>query len=121
MSEHQIQSEFVRLITEQYPNILFSATVGGVRLSIGAAQKMKKAGYRRGVPDVLFFEPRQGYNGLCIEVKKKGGRPSKDQLRWKDDLLARGYFAVVATGLRECLDYFNEYFRADLQTGHAQD
>lgn len=114
MSEYQIQAAFVELIQKRYPNILFSATVGGIRLSIGAALKMKKAGYVRGVPDLVFFEPRRGYMGLCIEVKKKGGRPSKQQKQWKDDLRERGYRSVICTGLKECLEEFQQYFSLDL-------
>lgn len=114
MSEYQIQAAFVQMIQGQYPDVLFSATVGGIRLSIGAAMKMKKAGYVRGVPDLVFFEPRRGYCGLCIEVKKKGGRPSKQQKQWKADLRERGYRSVVCTGLKECVMEFNHYFTAQL-------
>ena len=115
MSEHEIQSEFVRLIQEQHPDILFCATVGGARMSINTAKKIKQAGYRKGIPAVLFYEPRQGYYGLAIEIKKKGGRPSPFQIQWRDDLLRRGYQSVICTGLSECAEAFDAYFKTQLR------
>jgi hypothetical protein len=115
MSEHEIQSEFVRLIQEQYPDILFCATVGGARMRISEAKKIKKQGYKKGIPDILFYEARQGYFGLAIEVKKKGGRPSPFQIQWRDDLLRRGYQSAICKGLDECVEVFNTYFKLQLQ------
>lgn len=114
MNEHEIQSTFVEAIANQYPNILFCATVGGARMSISEAKKIKRAGYRKGIPDVIFYEPRNGYFGLCIEIKKKGGRTSPHQNEWRADLLKRGYQSVVCKGLHECVQQFNTYFRLRL-------
>lgn len=114
MTEHEIQSTFVDLISTEYPEILFCATVGGARMSIAEAKKIKRAGYRKGIPDVIFYEPRMGYMGLCIEIKKKGGRTSPHQRQWKADLLKRGYQAVVCIGLHECVQQFNTYFGLNL-------
>jgi hypothetical protein len=114
VSEYEIQSTFVEAIANQYPNILFCATVGGARMSISEAKKIKRSGYRKGIPDVIFYEPRNGYYGLCIEIKKKGGRTSPHQNEWRADLLKRGYQSVVCKGLDECVQQFNNYFRLRL-------
>ena len=114
MSEHEIQSTFVALIRAQYPDILYCATVGGARMAISTAKKIKQSGYRKGIPDLIFYEPRSGYMGLCIEIKKKGGRISPHQTSWRADLLKRGYQSVVCTGLHECVQQFNTYFRLNL-------
>ena len=114
MSEHEIQSTFVDLIDAQYPEILYCATVGGARMSIRQAKKMKESGYRKGVPDVVFYEARRGYYGLCIEIKKKGGRTSPHQVQWQNDLLNRGYSSLICTGLEECVRQFNAYFKLNL-------
>lgn len=114
MSEHDIQSEFVRIIEESCPDILFCATVGGARMSIAEAKKIKRAGYRKGVPDVIFYESRHGHHGLCVEIKKKGGQTSPHQKKWLSDLQRRGYLAVVCKGLNQCLAAFNDYFGTSL-------
>lgn len=115
MTEHEIQSEFIRIVEESMPHILFCATVGGARMSISEAKKIKRAGYRKGVPDVIFYEPRNGYHGLAIEIKRKGGRVSPHQKQWVLDLQRRGYHAEVCTGLNACLTSFNDYFGTDLK------
>jgi len=83
-------------------------------MSISTAKKIKQSGYRKGIPDLIFYEPRFGYMGLCMEIKKKGGRVSPHQHEWRADLLKRGYQAVVCTGLHECVQQFNTYFRLNL-------
>lgn len=117
MSEHEVQSTFVKLVSDQHPEVLYCATVGGARMRISEAKKIKKQGYRRGIPDILFYEPRSGYYGLAIEVKKeKGGRTSPFQIQWRDDLLKRGYQSVICKGLDECIHAFNLYFGVKLQS-----
>ena len=109
--EHDAQVALVDLVQSMAPDILFTATVGGVRLSMNQAKRMKAAGYLRGVPDLLFFEPRDGWHGLAIELKaKKGGRVSADQRRVLDELSARGWKAEVAHGYEHALSILRGYF-----------
>lgn len=110
MSEHEIQYQFVRLIEEANPDILLCATVGGARMSMAEAKKIKRQGYRKGIPDLMIFEPSDGFYGLFIEIKKEGGRPSPHQKKWIDDLQDRGYRAVICKGLNHCIKEFNQYF-----------
>ena len=46
----------------KYSDILFTISPEGMRLTIGQAVKFKKMGYRRGTPDLMIFEPRQGHH-----------------------------------------------------------
>lgn len=114
MTEHQIQSKLVKLVSDQYPELLYCATVGGARMSINQARQIKRQGYRKGIPDLIFYEPRKGYNGLCIEVKKKGGQPSPHQRAWIADLQQRGYQALICKGLESCIEAFETYFNLEL-------
>lgn len=114
MTEHQIQSLLVKLISEQYPDLLYCATVGGARMSINQARMIKRQGYRKGVPDLIFYESRKGYYGLCMEIKKKGGQPSPHQRAWIADLQRRGYQALICKGLDQCIEAFEEYFNLQL-------
>ena len=114
MTEHQIQSLLVKLISEQYPDLLYCATVGGGRMSSNQARMIKRQGYRNGVPDLIFYESRKGYYGLCMEIKKKGGQPSPHQRAWIADLQRRGYQALICKGLDQCIEAFEEYFNLQL-------
>lgn len=114
MSEHEIQSTLVDLVKEQYPHILYCATVGGARMRIAEAKKIKRQGYRKGVPDLIFYEPRDGYHGLCMEIKRKGGQPSPHQRAWIADLQRRGYQALICKGLDQCIEAFESYFKTPL-------
>lgn len=108
--EHDIQVRLVNYIRDMDPTILFSATVGGVRLAMHTAKKMKEAGYSKGIPDLLVFEPRGMYQGLAIEVKTKTGRPSPHQKEWVQNLNDRGWRAEICRGYEECESVINEYF-----------
>ena len=41
---------------------------------------------------------------LAIELKRPQGSATKDQKKWKQDLEARGYQAVIAKGREACLE-----------------
>jgi hypothetical protein len=89
---------------------LFSATVGGVRVAMQTALKMKRGGYRKGIPDLLIFEPSGGYCGLALEVKTDKGRASEHQLEWQKNLSQRGWKAVICKGYEACIGAIDEYF-----------
>lgn len=55
----------------------------------GAA--MKAEGVKEGVPDVFLPFPHGNFAGFYIEMKKPGGRPSKEQLEFKAYALSVGY------------------------------
>ncbi len=79
-------------------------------MAMHTALRMKRAGYRKGIPDLLIFEPRNGYAGLALEVKTKTGRASEHQLKWQKELQERGWKAEIRKGLEECLEAIDEYF-----------
>ena len=112
-SEYTIQKSIIELLDLKAPRLLYCASAGGVRTSLAEARRMKATGYKKGFPDLFFYEPRQGFNGLAIELKKPGGSPTPHQKQWKADLEARGYKAVVAKGRQACLDVINSYFAED--------
>lgn len=79
-------------------------------MAMHTALRMKRAGYRKGIPDLLIFEPRNGYVGLALEVKTKTGRASEHQLKWQKELQSRGWKAEIRKGLEQCLEAIDEYF-----------
>jgi hypothetical protein len=87
--------------------VLHNASVSAVKTSIGVAMKMKRAGYKKGFPDMQICEPRGQYHGMFIELKC-GTYSSQEQKEWRDDLLKRGYLAIIVPGnmdYREAQEY----------------
>ena len=86
------------------------ASMAGVKVPIGLAKKMKRAGNKPGVPDIIMLSARGGYFGLMIELKRiKQGVVSAAQDDWLSRLADEGYCAVVAHGAAEairCLDWY---------------
>ena len=71
---------------------------------------MKAAGYLRGIPDILIFEPSGDFNGLAIELKALKGRPSVYQLDALKALNLRGWRGEVAVGWDATIKILREYF-----------
>ncbi len=91
--------------------VLWWHTPNGGKRHKAVAAKMKRAGQKAGVPDVMIFEqwhrPRtenggQPYHfGLAIELKVKGNYPTKTQKAMMADLEARGWRVAVCRSLDE--------------------
>lgn len=78
--------------------------------SVGAALRLKAMGMSKGVPDLFIAWPSGEYHGMFVEMKaKEGGRTSPEQREWLDLLNRLGYFAVVAHGAAEAIEYFEQY------------
>jgi hypothetical protein len=73
------------------------------------AQRLKKEGLRRGVPDMCLPVARLGYHGLFIELKYGDNKPSCDQAEYLDRLTEQGYLAVVCWGSNEAWNIICEY------------
>lgn len=73
------------------------AVPNGAHLAGGpaSAARLKAAGLRNGVPDVMLAYPSGGYHGLFIENKVKRRTPNADQLKWHHNLTAAGYKVVT--------------------------
>lgn len=115
-SEYDEQCHLVAWLKWHYPKVLFTASAGGMRTSIGTAKKMKKMGYSKGCPDLMIFE-RGGYiaksltyNALFIELKRlKGGHISPEQNKWLAELEKRSYRGVVCHGAENAKRVIKDY------------
>lgn len=91
---------------------LVYATLNGVKLPIGLAVKMSKAGLKRGPLDIVLDQARGGYHGLRIELKRvKGGVISDEQKIWLSLYEQHGYHAKVCRGAKEAIAVIEEYLR----------
>jgi hypothetical protein len=120
-SEHDQQCSifrFAELMEKQYPELEWlRGSMNGVRLTIGQAVKAKRAGMKKGYPDISLDVARGGYNGLRIELKKKTGTVSPEQKKWILWLSEQGYFAIVCRGEDEAKQVLINYLRGEIKNG----
>jgi len=101
-------------IRKHYELWLLNGSLNGVRLSIGAAVKCKKAGMKKGYPDINLPVARQGFHGLFIELKRvKGSSTTKEQIVWHKLLRDEGYRVEVCKGWHEAKDVLIDYLTLD--------
>ena len=72
----------------------------------------KLSGLRAGVPDVTIAIPAGRYPGGFIEIKRPGGKLSKDQYRVLKGLLHAGYWVLVADNVKDLIDGLEKYLRS---------
>ena len=107
------------------PRLLFSLPNAQILLGLCKSDKdrlkvlayLKAEGLQPGVPDLFLAHYKKGdlyptgqsghyvqavdFCGLFIELKRKGGKPSKDQLFMADLLRCAGFNVVIAYGFEE--------------------
>jgi len=114
---HKAITDYIRI---QYPYILFRTDMGGTRLPIGLAVKMKRLQKCKGFPDLFLYTSRKGYHGLAIEIKekeylKKNGEPKDEriaqQLKVISQLKKEGYLAVFCIGFDEAKKTIDGYLQ----------
>ena len=98
------------------------STQPGLRTSIGAAMKAKRAGMPRGFPDIellvmrgqgLIMEPKYG---LFIELKRLyGGTLSDEQADWIQALRNEGYAACYRAGSKAAIDTIEQYLNGEFE------
>lgn len=116
ISEEKVQIAVVNYLKMQYPKALFTATMGGQYQKHHSQRRRAKAtGYLKGVSDLLIFEPKGGYCGLFIELKRdKKCYPSAEQKLFLSNATQRGYYAVCAKGFEQCREIIDKYFNEEL-------
>lgn len=99
------------MMSNSHPDLklMYHVPNGGSRNKIEAA-KLKAQGVKSGVPDICLPVPKNGYNGLYIELKRrKGGTVSKEQREWIVALNKQGYLAEVCKGFDEAVEVIERY------------
>lgn len=90
---------------------LMYSTFGGVRVSIGLARKMKRAGNNPGVPDIVLpVQGHAGCPGLYLELKRiKGGHVDTEQTEYHKLLREQGYQVEVCRGAQSAIQTIKQY------------
>jgi len=107
MSEHDQQSAVVQWWEAKYPKLSLclmaypSGAIIGGRNKWGLISKLKKEGWRKGVPDLFVAVPKNGKYGLWVEMKDEG-KDEKDvtteQAEYLDLMHQMGYEAIWCAG-----------------------
>tara|TARA_R100000654_G_scaffold75059_1_gene111079 strand:- start:945 stop:1349 length:405 start_codon:yes stop_codon:yes gene_type:complete len=114
-TEAELQTAVVNYIKKRWPYVRYCASLGGqYQKHISQRKKAKATGYVAGFPDLQICAARGGYYGLFIEIKlHRNCYASQVQKDWIDDLLDRGYLAVLCKGYDECIETLENYFIND--------
>jgi len=105
--EYVVQMKIVHFLRSK--GLLFSSTTGGIAYKPHQKINMYKRGYAAGVPDLIIFEPRGLFHGLCLEVKRKGGRVRDSQKDFIAALRENGYAVAVVFSPEEAQEVVENY------------
>ena len=121
--EYQLQVAVCEYLRAQYPNVFFlSDTVASVKLTIPQGARNKRIQCQKfKCPDLMIFEPRNGFHGLFFELKaqspfKKDGGLKKDehleaQQLTLDNLCSKGYLASFQWDIDEIKSLIDWYLK----------
>ncbi len=124
ISEHEEQASFIQEVElrftfrDDFVSILLFATLNGAWLGgnrFALMNKYKDEGFKKGVADLLYLQPRGDYSCLAIEMKaqdqrgEKSGGVSRDQSEFLAAVNANGGTGEVCYGADEAVALFTWY------------
>jgi len=121
VSESQEQKKLVMKLRWLHPDIEFFSIPNGGKRGKGEARNLVLEGVEKGVPDLFIVEPRGGFFGLFIEMKKKDvkdvkgvkgvskGVVSPAQMSKHQKYIAKGYNVVVCYGCDHAMEIIDNY------------
>ncbi len=120
---HKSIVRYLNFLSNVHGEILYTSDLSGIFIkNKNYAGRIAQLRRRKGIPDLLIFEPRKGYHGLFIEIKAAGKSPFKkngdlkagshlrEQFEYITELNNRGFYAAFATGIDEAMKIINDYF-----------
>lgn len=84
---------------------------------------MRKEGLQKGFPDLIILEPRGGFHGCFIEMKKhpseslkkngefKKGVVKPEQLAWAERVKRKGYYHFYGLGCEDAIVKLEKYLK----------
>ena len=102
--------ELAALLETQCPGLelMFHVPNEGKR-SVYSGAELKRAGLKKGVPDVMLPVARKGYHGLAIEMKAGKNKPTEEQKKWLMGLAGEGWLCYVCRGYEAAATVLGEY------------
>lgn len=111
-NEHNLQVACVQWLDYQYPSLL--RTISPIlKCSVIQGKRQKDLGYASGSPDLIIFEARQGYHGLCVEFKAGKNKQSDKQKEWELGLFNKGYKYALIYNFDDFVSLINWYMKGE--------
>ena len=82
--------------------------------SVQYGAQLKRAGMRRGFPDLYIPVANEGYHGLFIEMKVGSNKPTEAQKYWLAKLRELGHRTEVCYGFDAAIKVINAYIKGVL-------
>lgn len=114
LTEQQAVIDWCDINSGRFPELktIYHIPNEGRRSTIGGAA-LRKAGLKKGVPDLCLPVPRGGWHALYIEMKKdRSCKCTKDQLAFQNILARQGNYCTVACGADEAILVIKWYLGA---------
>ena len=114
VDEYKLCKSLTSFLNFYLPSIDYRVDFAGSNLSKAQAAKLKAVNKYRGLPDLEIFNPRAGFTGLHIELKKAGTKLIRtndakaplvvSSVNWKGKKLS-----ITENKIRKKGDWFNEH------------
>lgn len=114
--EQQMLMQWINFAINRYPALGLIYHIPNERkCSQRQGGKLKKEGVRAGVPDLCLPVANKNHNALYIEMKrKKGNKPTTNQLFWITKLNEYGNYATVCYGADQAIDVIKKYLNNEI-------
>jgi hypothetical protein len=124
MKEQNLHTQICRYLKLQYPDAYFLSDPSGIKMSIGMAVKLKKTRSKHAQLDIVILEPKKGYKGLILEVKRsrdeiyrkdgliRNDKHILDQVHSINHLIEKGYKVDFVWDLGMAIELLKEYFES---------
>lgn len=98
ITEEQLQQqvfELFRIAAKTDPRYELIFAVPNQRAGMMAGLRMKAQGQKKGVSDIVIACPAGKHHGAFLELKRKGGKASPEQIEWIKRTAERGYYSLI--------------------------
>lgn len=114
------QINVMNWIAQVHPKIAKSAFhfANERKCTIQQGRLLKRKGVKRGVADVFIGIPKQGKNGLWVEIKVDDNRPTQEQKEFLELQVENGYAAACCWELDACIRIIGNYLSDDTMEGY---
>ena len=97
---------------KEYPDLAYlNGSLNGIRKNAIQGAIAKAQGMKAGFPDLNLPAAVAPFHGLYIELKREGGKPSTEQLRWGKYLEDQGYIWACITGAIDSAKFICNYLK----------
>tara|TARA_B100000519_G_scaffold3813_2_gene3742 strand:- start:1347 stop:1691 length:345 start_codon:yes stop_codon:yes gene_type:complete len=108
MKEYELQKAVCKYLDLQ--GYLYCSTMGGQYQKYHSQRnKAKATGYKKGIPDIIIYEPIGKWHGLAIELKVGYNKPTQHQWYWNEQLNKRGYISEICYDLDTAIAVIETY------------